>query len=142
MLGRKVTRIEEDDFDEDGPNLNGAAENGISSHRPKKGGRWGKRGISISADDEIVNGPSTTKSARRNQDTGEDELAGVLEDDDDEYHDDAQERDVLNPKRSGTSSTASGGVRGAKTPAKSDGATLDDEEDDDIVVSGGEEWRR
>ncbi|KAI9884886.1 MAG: hypothetical protein M1823_003327 [Watsoniomyces obsoletus] len=140
VLGRKVTSIEEDDFDEDGPNVNGAAENGFPSQRIKKGGRWGPRGISISADDDVVNGSSTTKNGRGNQNAGGDELAGVLEDDDDDdYHDDAHERDALNPKRSGPSSSE---VRGAKTHAQVDGVIEDDEEDDDIVVSAGEEWRR
>lgn len=51
---------------------------------PKKGGKWGPRGISVSADEGVVGAPSRTKPHEEAAGARQDELDGILEDDDDD----------------------------------------------------------
>ncbi|KAI9801867.1 MAG: hypothetical protein M1833_002181 [Piccolia ochrophora] len=77
----------------------------------RNAGRWGARGISVSADEGVLDQPRKYKSDPADAKADEDELGGILEDDED---DDREDR------------SPPAGVR-------SNGAA--------IGVSGGEEWR-
>lgn len=78
VLGRKDASADEE---------NGDADSGVPSSKPKAQGRWGPRGISVSADDESVNAnrSNTFKTPRADiKDANErDEMAAMLKDPDD-----------------------------------------------------------
>ncbi|KAI9712993.1 MAG: hypothetical protein M1812_006741 [Candelaria pacifica] len=81
LLGRKDNSLDE----EERPALNGG-ENGARA--PAGGrGRWGARGISVSADEGLLEPPQKKKVHPGDSVARDDELAGILEDDGDDDDD-------------------------------------------------------
>ena len=85
ILGRRSTSADED---EDGVvDTDPLTGDGIPRVHPGGGGRWGARGISVSADDGVLETPSSKRAPSDNQqDDDEDGLAAMLEDDLDDDH--------------------------------------------------------
>jgi hypothetical protein len=121
ILGRPGMNVEEDE--EASPALNGGGggdDDGDVTPTPKRASNWGKRGISVRADDSVL-ADEGRRQRERERDTAvdapdakmkdPDELARVLDDDDDD-----EEGEVL-PSR-------------ADVDAKTHG------------IGGGEEWRK
>jgi hypothetical protein len=79
ILGHKDTEVDE----ESEPAANGA--NG-STGRPRAGGRWGARGISVSADEGVLDAPQQ-KAQPPNLKARDEEIVGILNDDDDDSDD-------------------------------------------------------
>ncbi len=77
LLGRKDTSLDE----EERPAFNGPDNN---ARAPPGGRRWGARGISVSADEGVLEPPQKKKVHPGDSTARDDELAGILEDDGDE----------------------------------------------------------
>ena len=107
ILGRKSMDVDEEATEP----LN---EDGTEPAPARSGGRWGSRGISVSADEGVLESPKKQAAAPVQSQTRDDELAGILEDDDDDDDDDGDD-----------------GV--LPTPGHGNGAIEG--------VSGGQEWR-
>ena len=74
-------------FDEEAPAADSASRDGRSDHDTRKGAsRWGARGISVSADDTLEDHDRQNRPKPKKESTAgtEDELQGMLSDDDDE----------------------------------------------------------
>ena len=125
ILGRPMaTASDDDDFD---AHLLASNDPPV---RPSRGARWGARGISISADDDL-------ESPTMKQD-------GKLEDDDDDDDDDqdvASKHHAPHQTRLGQSSMASNGkeVQGNGRAVHRD--RLDEADHDDVIGRDGQEWR-
>ena len=65
------------DDEENGP-LDGVSSNG-GAGAPKKGGSWGPRGVSVSADEDVMDQTPQREGDSRANDDG---LAGLVEEDD------------------------------------------------------------
>ena len=85
LLGRGSERFNE----EEGITTDGT-ENGTLGKTNGSGGRWGARGISVSADEGVLDVPQPQKKRSPPVDSTvrQDELAGIMEDNDDESSDD------------------------------------------------------
>lgn len=89
LLSRILGRHESEHVDEERTNLDGSGENG--SARPTRGGgRWGPRGVSVSADEGVLDIPQPQKTKVHPGDSKarDDEFAHILEDDGDEESED------------------------------------------------------
>ncbi|KAI9705007.1 MAG: hypothetical protein M1836_006787 [Candelina mexicana] len=78
LLGRKDTSLDE----EERPALNGEGNDARASAGGR--GRWGARGISVSADEGVLEPPQKKKIHPGDSIARDDELAGILEDDGDD----------------------------------------------------------
>ncbi len=76
VLGRGDTSMEDE---ENGP-LDGVSSNG-GAGAPKNGGSWGPRGVSVSADEDVMDQTPQREGDSRAKDDG---LAGLVEEDDSE----------------------------------------------------------
>ena len=133
VFGRETTSVE------DGEHVP-ASVNGGASHGHKARGRWGVRGISVSADDPVDNtnnGGGRGAGSQRDlgkkpasdRDATADELAGILqEDDDDDSDNDGAFQDA--PRKGGATAAVRGddGTRTAPT--------------DSATAAERDEWRR
>lgn len=122
ILGRPSMNVEEDEEARPALNGSGGEEDGEITPTPKRSSNWGKRGISVRADDSVL---ADEARRQRERDTAieapdarmrdPDELARVLDDDDDE-----EEGEVLSSRADAD----------ADADAKAHG------------IGGGEEWRK
>lgn len=99
IFGQRTTGGLNDNVDDDhDDHVEDGLENGNATHPRRKGrGRWGARGVSISADDDaVVSGePPLKKKGNAKEDEDEDaELVGVGEEDDEEEIEREGYRDV------------------------------------------------
>ncbi|KAI9849397.1 MAG: hypothetical protein M1838_000170 [Thelocarpon superellum] len=78
LVSRIIGTKHVDHGDEEAPAADGA------DSRPKPAGRWGARGISVSADEGVVDVLSKKQASSTREPGTEDELAGILEEDDDD----------------------------------------------------------
>ena len=141
ILGRPMTTAPDNDgLDGDGPTSNHV------SARPKTRGRWGARGISISADDDLES-PTTKKDDGKvpgdDRRTTSDARHVVFEDDDDDDDDQdhASERDVPDRSRLGQSSMESNGEEAQGNGIAAHRHRRDEDDHDNIIVHGGQAWR-
>ena len=79
VLGRGDTVADDEE-------VGNAANHGIIYPTSRKGGRWGPRGVSISADEDVLDTPSKFKPGGKpkNANAPDPELTGMLDDDDSE----------------------------------------------------------
>ena len=109
LLGRGRTNLDEEEQLATGAN-------GDSRRRPiRNGGQWGARGISVSADEGLLDVPEQNK---KEVDQGSsavkgNERAGILERDRDDTSDDESDNDTL-PYHDGGNGTIKGPVNGAE----------------------------
>jgi ER lumen protein retaining receptor len=123
LLGR--VPVEPDEDEEAGAALDGDGDGTPQSARPlagRSGGRWGARGISVSADDSVLGAEGFGVDAAAHPDAkmrDPEELARALDEDDDEDEDETRGRDPT-------------GSKGAMSPSIATKAG----------VSSGDEWRK
>ena len=80
LVSRVLGRGEPNVDDEERGSVDGVSSNG-STGVPTKGGKWGPRGISVSADEDMMDQAGQTEGDSRTKDDG---LAGLVEEDDSE----------------------------------------------------------
>ncbi|KAI9880828.1 MAG: hypothetical protein M1830_000264 [Pleopsidium flavum] len=90
LLSRILGRPGSEHLDEERTALDGINENGSARRPAKGGGRWGARGVSVSADEGVVDmpQPQRTKAHAGDSKTRDEDLEGILEDDGDDVSED------------------------------------------------------
>lgn len=83
LLSRILGRPDSEHLDEERTALDGTDENGSARRPARVGGQWGARGISVSADEGVLDMPQRQKTKVHPGDSKarDDELADILEDD-------------------------------------------------------------